>query len=580
MAKKDALWRMTKRFFAPLWEKEHRKYTIIVLISSLFASFLEVFNVVILEKIAFYLEKQEVHQTYFWVGLLFLIALVIFVHKTFDKAYAINLVSKLAHFLDTHYLVKYLKLDNTYAETIGTGRMISIIRGGTLFWSDLLWSCVWGHGRKLFAILFAFSYIALKGWYFALFVFWILWACYLWMKFFNHKPFFWRKKRKQILIEIDRLITKRIMSKFEILYSWKYHKEVAINYTLNEEWRKVTFTEKIWQGICYDGIKFLTAILSWVLIVYVVIWVFSGQFVFSDFVLFSSLSVLLIQKTAAIADIAKDVNDKFIHISKLWEVVDHWPQLENLEKGKTFQFKEGNITIKNLTFAYDTAPVFKNFSLSLQWGTKTAFVGESWGGKTTLMKLLAGYIKAQSGTIKVDGQDLEQVKLTEYYQHIGYLSQEPSVFDGTIYENLIYALATEPDSKTLERVIKLAKCDFIWEFKKGLDTEIGERGIRLSGGQKQRLAIAKIMLKNPSIILLDEPTSALDSVNEEQVGQALNNLFKGKTVLVVAHRLQTVKSADRILFIEQGKVLEDWTHKELTKLNGKYKKMLDLQSGF
>lgn len=142
MAKKDALWRMTKRFFAPLWEKEHRKYTIIVLISSLFASFLEVFNVVILEKIAFYLEKQEVHQTYFWVGLLFLIALVIFVHKTFDKAYAINLVSKLAHFLDTHYLVKYLKLDNTYAETIGTGRMISIIRGGTLFWSDLLWSCV------------------------------------------------------------------------------------------------------------------------------------------------------------------------------------------------------------------------------------------------------------------------------------------------------------------------------------------------------------------------------------------------------------------------------------------------------
>lgn len=173
------------------------------------------------------------------------------------------------------------------------------------------------------------------------------------------------------------------------------------------------------------------------------------------------------------------------------------------------------------------------------------------------MKLLAGYIKAQNGTIKVDGQDLEQVKLTEYYQHIGYLSQEPSVFDGTIYENLIYALATEPDSKTLERVIKLAKCDFIWEFKKGLDTEIGERGIRLSGGQKQRLAIAKIMLKNPSIILLDEPTSALDSVNEEQVGQALNNLFKGKTVLVVAHRLQTVKSADRILFIEQGKVLED-----------------------
>ena len=168
----------------------------------------------------------------------------------------------------------------------------------------------------------------------------------------------------------------------------------------------------------------------------------------------------------------------------------------------------------------------------------------------------------------------------DYFSHIGYLTQEPSVFDGTIYENLVYALKEKPEESELSKVITLAKCEFIYDFPDGLQTEIGEKGIRLSGGQRQRLAIAKIMLKNPDIILLDEPTSALDSFNEEEISQALNHLFRGKTVIIIAHRLQTVKNADKILLFEFGKVVESGTHGELIKLNGKYKKMLDLQSGF
>jgi len=233
-----------------------------------------------------------------------------------------------------------------------------------------------------------------------------------------------------------------------------------------------------------------------------------------------------------------------------------------------------------MSFSYDKSPIFKDFDLDIQGWTKTAFVGESWGGKTTLIKLLAGYIRPDEWEIEIDGQKLSEIKLTDYYKHIGYLTQDPSVFDGTIYENLVYALDTEPPKEDLEKVVKLAKCEFIREFEKWLETEIGERWVRLSGWQKQRLAIAKIMLKNPNIILLDEPTSALDSFNEELINIALHNLFKGKTVIVVAHRLQTVKQADRILLFEQGKILEEWTHDELVKLNGKYKKMLDLQSGF
>jgi len=259
--------------------------------------------------------------------------------------------------------------------------------------------------------------------------------------------------------------------------------------------------------------------------------------------------------------------------------LDTTPQIW-LEKWLDFKYKTWNISIKDLSFTYDKSPVFQDFSLQIQWWTKTAFVGESWGGKTTLIKLLAGYIKPNQWEIEIDGQKLSKIKLTDYYKHIGYLTQDPSVFDGTIHENLVYALDKEPDPQDLEKVIKLAKCEFIREFEKWLETEIGERWVRLSGWQKQRLAIAKIMLKNPNIILLDEPTSALDSFNEEQISIALHNLFKGKTVIVVAHRLQTVKQADRILLFDQWKILEDWTHHELVKLNGKYKKMLDLQSWF
>ncbi|MCH2188914.1 ATP-binding cassette domain-containing protein, partial [Candidatus Gracilibacteria bacterium] len=181
-----------------------------------------------------------------------------------------------------------------------------------------------------------------------------------------------------------------------------------------------------------------------------------------------------------------------------------------------------------------------------------------------------------------------------------YLTQEPSVFDGTVYDNLTYALESFPNpsdtaptpnpspkgrgesefEQHLHHIIKLAKCEFIYDFPEGLQTEIGEKGIRLSGGQRQRLAIAKIFLKDPKIIILDEPTSALDSFSEEQITQAMRNLFKGRTVIVIAHRLQTVKNADHIYVIEDGQVIEEGTHSSLTKKKGIYKRMLDLQSGF
>ena len=284
--------------------------------------------------------------------------------------------------------------------------------------------------------------------------------------------------------------------------------------------------------------------------------------------------------------------------------------IEWYETWESFVYQNWLVEIKNLTYGYTKSlPIFSNFSLTLKWWKKTALVGVSWSGKSTLVKLIAGYLRADRGSINIDWQDLSDVSLKSYYPHIGYLTQEPSVFDGTIRENLLYAVSTEEESPRaplwergesideyspsfpkrglggdlqdrMEEAIKLSQCGFIYEFPDGLETEIWERGIRLSGWQRQRLAIAKIFLKNPGIIILDEPTSALDSFSEEAITQAMHSLFENRTVIIIAHRLQTVKAADEIILLQQWVVEERGTHEELVRLWGQYTKMLELQTGF
>lgn len=234
--------------------------------------------------------------------------------------------------------------------------------------------------------------------------------------------------------------------------------------------------------------------------------------------------------------------------------------------------------------AEENKMVLKDFSLKIKAGSKVALVGRSGSGKTTIAKLISGYMRPTSGQVIVDGQDLAEVSLKSYYKYIGYLTQEPMVFDGSVRENLMYAVSEEnlgsiSEDKIVE-FLKKAQCDFILNMKDGLETQIGEKGIRLSGGERQRLAIAKLFLKDPEIIILDEPTSALDSFSEEAVTKAMEELFKGRTVIIIAHRLQTVKRADEIIVLEEGEIKERGNHNELIQKGGHYAKMLEMQSGF
>jgi ATP-binding cassette, subfamily B, bacterial len=373
------------------------------------------------------------------------------------------------------------------------------------------------------------------------------------------------------------------MSKFEILQNNAIKKEIKGICKYNEEIQSLS--EKI------QGINVGTWQISRIIIASFSLYICAS---FYNRAMIEWITPLLIAQLGAIMWLLATFTGYFnllidwyitftkeiVHVEKLWDFMDKTPQIEGYDTGGKFNFKTWNYNLHNLSFSYtEKSPVLKNFSVNVMWWKKTALVWHSGSGKTTLMKLLAGYMRPTGWELLIDGQDITGIRLDSYYPHIGYLTQEPSVFDGTIEENLLYGVKGKANEKTIKRAIELAECQFIYELEDGIKTEIGERWIRLSGGQKQRLAIAKIFLKDPEIILLDEPTAALDSYSEEKVAKAFKHLFEWRTVIVIAHRLQTVKSADDIIVLEKWKIVERGTHKELLKLWKKYAGMVDLQSG-
>jgi ATP-binding cassette, subfamily B, bacterial len=233
--------------------------------------------------------------------------------------------------------------------------------------------------------------------------------------------------------------------------------------------------------------------------------------------------------------------------------------------------------LRDVSFSYQDRTVLKHFQLVIEGGKMTAFVGESGGGKSTLMRLILFLLKPQCGQVLVDSQNLADINLESYYREVAYIPQEPPVFDGTLQENLSFDRSV--GLARLIEVIRLVKLeDLVQKLPNGLETLIGERGIKLSGGERQRLAFGRVLLQDPKIVILDEPTSALDSLTEHFITQNMMGMFKGKTVIVVAHRLQTVKGADRIIVLEDGAAMQDGCFDELMAGGGRFRELWEKQT--
>ncbi len=472
---------------------------------------------------------------------------------------------------------QFNELDNTYVEKIWTGKTISILNKWVDTWTRFVIeisevvSKVW--------VFFIFSILLLSDLWrkFVVFFLGLIIFSHVVVYFLNKWALFTRKDRQKAKIEHDRQAVKMIMSKFDILQNKKNAHEIWIlnSWTdeadrANEKLHKYLFP----MYVLPDVVFFL--IVTWVL------WILFYLSVDFASILWIFLVLSMFNRTLSTSvDFFKNMTKDFHEVEHMWEFFDNAPKMDLQKEKPDFQYKNWDIEIQNITFSYDEKnPVFTKFSLVFAWSQKIAFVWASWWGKTTLVKLISGFIKSQSGNILIDWQKLSEISLESYYHNIWYLTQEPSVFDGSIEDNLLYWAFWAVSQEQIKNAIQNAWCEFIYEFEHGLQTQIGERWVRLSGWQKQRLAIAKHFLKDPKIIILDEPTSALDSFSEEKITQSLHKLFSWRTVLIIAHRLQTVKDADEIVVFEWWEVIERGNHETLIAQNGYYKKMLDLQSGF
>lgn len=243
-----------------------------------------------------------------------------------------------------------------------------------------------------------------------------------------------------------------------------------------------------------------------------------------------------------------------------------------LENGKLIKKLNGRIELKNVSFGYEDNQVINDLSLAIDSGTSIALVGESGSGKSTIIKLLMGLIKPDDGKVLVDGVDLGKVSLNSYYDHVSYVSQEVPIFDGTLRENLVFDKNVS-DEEIIE-VLKLVSLEqFYLKLQNGLDTELGEKGIKLSGGEKQRVALARLFFEDTKIIILDEATSALDNITEKKVMNSIFEKLSNRTVIMIAHRLESIKDVDEVLVLKDGEIVERGLYDELLQRDGYFTKL-------
>lgn len=324
--------------------------------------------------------------------------------------------------------------------------------------------------------------------------------------------------------------------------------------------------------------SFVTDLFNIVVLVGGGLFMANGQIDFADLSAFIVSVNMFISPLTTLINFVEMYENGVTGFERFLEIIDEPVEAEK-EDAIDVSTLQGTIEFKNVSFTYDDEhPVLHNINLSIPKGKKLALVGQSGGGKTTICHLIPNFYPINEGSITIDGIDIRDMTLTSLRKNIGIVQQDVFLFNGTVKENILYGRLDATDEEVIEAAKKANIHDYIMEMSDGYDTQIGERGVKLSGGQKQRLSIARVFLKNPSILILDEATSALDNTTEILIQQALDELCVGRTTIVVAHRLSTVKNADEIVVVNKGQILEQGSHDSLVeKENGIYKRLYELQ---
>lgn len=307
--------------------------------------------------------------------------------------------------------------------------------------------------------------------------------------------------------------------------------------------------------------------------------IMNGEMTNGDFLSFTLFLGFMIAPIVQMSNIGSQLTEAFSGLDRMEEIMNMNSEDSNDDRNISLENIKGDICFNNVSFSYEQGKeVLHGISFTAPAGTVTALVGSSGSGKSTIASLVATFLNPTSGSITIDNQDLSKVKLTNYRQNLGVVLQDDFLFQGTIRENILFPRPNASEDELLHAVKSAYVNEFSDRFDDGLDTVIGERGVKLSGGQRQRIAIARAILANPKIFILDEATSNLDTESESLIQNSLENLIKERTTFVIAHRLSTIRQAHQILVIENGNIVERGTHDELITSQGRYYELFTYQS--
>ena len=337
-------------------------------------------------------------------------------------------------------------------------------------------------------------------------------------------------------------------------------------------WSLGSMVEAI-QGLLFIGVEFLLMYLG------IRLWQ-EGRLTAGDFVLMQSYLIALIWRIWEVGRNIRDLYESFADAEEMVEILNTPHEIQDAPKAAVLTVPKGEIEFQNVNFSYhQTRKVIKAINLTIAPGEKVALIGPSGSGKSTMMKLLFRFHDLDSGKIFIDGSRINKVTQESLRANLSLVPQEPILFHRTLMENIRYGRRDATDAEVIEAA-RLAHCEeFIDDLPQKYNTYVGERGIKLSGGERQRVAIARAILKNAPILVLDEATSSLDSRSEGLIQDALTKLMKGKTVIVIAHRLFTIRQMDRIVVLQEGRIIDEGTHEKLLRKGGLYKNLWQLQAG-
>lgn len=345
-----------------------------------------------------------------------------------------------------------------------------------------------------------------------------------------------------------------------------------------ELWEQARLKNRLSMAVLNTGQAFIIGVSLVVIMAMAVREVASGQMTLGDFTMVNAYLIQLFVPLNALGFVYREIRQSLVNVERLFGLLGDKPAIEDAADAKALKVSQGEVEFRDVHFSYraDRA-ILKGVNFTIPAGHTVAVVGASGAGKSTLARLLFRFFDVNSGSISIDGQDVRQITQDSLRSVIGVVPQDTVLFNDTIYNNLAYGRPSASEDEVHYAALQANLDEFIQSLPDGYNTKVGERGLKLSGGEKQRVAIARVLLKNPPILILDEATSSLDSISEQVILDALNEVSRQRTTLVIAHRLSTVRDADTILVMEQGEIVESGAHTELLEQNGYYARLWQQQ---